>query len=383
MINDTEKTYIDFASKISFFEFVQEEFRKSDLDLNALGEELSLLKSKKIWNISDLSDYVKQYPKSFLIFQEIVQLLRFTNAQLIHFAFDIDRLNSINLEAIFEYMIFNIKHDEKFRKLYIGLTNKNLHKKLTYESFVEDINQYDKKYLVAVFKQAISKYTDRISKDFSILESRMIKKEFSDFSIRFSNYLLSNFKLNNTLETINLENFLRYKRIPIDTKSIHGNFAKIKISDILESKGFTNIDNLLADNKISIIKRNMEKQVESNLLKGGNIFCTEKYVEGVTKTTDKKLKKFDLIIFKDLCPKYLFEINFYSTEGTKIGINQDEYVALHNNIKQNFKGLEFHWITDGNYWLTAQGKKRFVNLLNYFGMIFNINLFMENINNFK
>ena len=84
-----------------------------------------------------------------------------------------------------------------------------------------------------------------------------------------------------------------------------------------------------------------------------------------------------------MCPKYLFEINFYSTEGTKIGINQDEYVALHNNIKQNFKGLEFHWITDGNYWLTAQGKKRFVNLLNYFGMIFNINLFMENINNFK
>lgn len=48
MINDTEKMYIDFASKISFFEFIQEEFRKSDLDLNALREELSLLKSKKI-----------------------------------------------------------------------------------------------------------------------------------------------------------------------------------------------------------------------------------------------------------------------------------------------------------------------------------------------
>lgn len=225
MINDTEKMYIDFASKISFFEFIQEEFRKSDLDLNALREELSLLKSKKNWNISDLSDYVKQYPKSFLIFQEIVQFLRFTNAQLIHFAFDIDKLNSINLEAIFEYMIFNIKHDEKFRKLYIGLINKNLHKKLTYEFFVEDINQYDKKYLVAVFKQAISKYTDRISKDFSILESRMIKREFSDFSIRFSNYLLSNFKLNNTLETINLENFLRYKRIPYRYKKYSREFC--------------------------------------------------------------------------------------------------------------------------------------------------------------
>ena len=102
MMGDTEKKYIDFASKISFFEFIQEEFRKSDLDLNILKEELSILKSKKKWNINDLSDYVKQYPKSFLIFQEIVQLLRFTNAQLIHFAFDIDRLNTLNLEAIFE-----------------------------------------------------------------------------------------------------------------------------------------------------------------------------------------------------------------------------------------------------------------------------------------
>lgn len=194
---------------------------------------------------------------------------------------------------------------------------------------------------------------------------------------------MSNFKLNNALETINLENFLRHKKIPIDTKSIHGNFAKIKISKILEDKGFVNIDNLLSDNKISVIKNDLGEQIEPNLLKGKNIFCTEKYVDGVTKTTDKKLKKFDLIIFSELHPRHLFEINFYSTEGTKIGINQDEYIDLHNNIKQNFKGLEFHWITDGNYWLTTQGKKRFTNLLNYFGTIFNINLLMENINNFK
>ncbi len=45
---------------------------------------------------NDLSDYIKQYPKSFLIFQEIVQLLRFTNTQIIHFTFDTENLNSIN-----------------------------------------------------------------------------------------------------------------------------------------------------------------------------------------------------------------------------------------------------------------------------------------------
>jgi len=162
-------------------------------------------------------------------------------------------------------------------------------------------------------------------------------------------------------------------------KGVNVGFVKHKKVKTLEP----NIDNLLSDNEISIIKYNLGEQIDSNLVKGKNIFCTEKYVEGVTKATDNKLKKFDLIIFKNFYTNYLFEINFYSTEGTKIGINQNEYIALHNNIKQNFKGSKFHWITDGNYWLTSQGEKRFLNLLNYFGTIYNINFFMENINNFK
>ncbi|MCX7641249.1 MAG: type II restriction endonuclease, partial [Elusimicrobiales bacterium] len=101
---------------------------------------------------------------------------------------------------------------------------------------------------------------------------------------------------------------------------------------------------------------------------------------GIIKTKDNKPKKFDLIIFKDLKPKYLFEINFYSTEGTKIGINQNEYIDLNEFIKNNFSDYRFYWITDGNYWLTSQGKARFLNLLRYFEQIFNINTFAEQIN---
>jgi hypothetical protein len=378
-MNDIERKYIEFASKISFFEFIQEEFRKSGLNIKTIEDELIILKNKESWNINELADYVKQYPKSFLIFQEIVQLLRFTNAQLIHFIFDIQRLNSLNLESVFEYMIFNIKYDEELRNLYVNLIDK----KMTYESLIENISEYDKKYLIATFKQSISKYIDKIFKDFSSLEKRIQKSEFADFAIRFSNYLLSNFKLNETLQSINIENFLKYKKIPIDTKSIHGNFAKIKIIKILASNGFTNIDNLLSDSKIKILKHNLEAQIDASILHNKPIFCTERYVEGVIKTKDKKLKKFDLIIFKDLRPKYLFEMNFYSTEGTKIGINQGEYIDVVTYIKQNFSKLEFYWITDGNYWLTPQGEERFMNLLQYFGTIYNINKFAENINSFK
>ena len=89
-----------------------------------------------------------------------------------------------------------------------------------------------------------------------------------------------------------------------------------------------------------------------------------------------------MIIFNDSKPRYLFEVNFYSTAGTKIGINQNEYIDLNNYIKKDFSNFKFYWITDGNYWLTTQGKVRFLNLLNHFDKIFNINIFAENVSNF-
>lgn len=378
-MNDIEQRYVEFASKISFFEFIQEEFRASDLNTKTLEDEIRILKDKESWNINELADYVKQYPKSFLIFQEIVQLLRFTNAQLIHFVFDIERLNSFNLESVFEYMIFNIKYDEELRKLFLGLIDK----KITFEVFTRNINQYDKKYLIATFKQSVSKYIDKILKKFPLLEKRIQKNEFADISIRFSNYLLNNLKLNETLQSINIENFLKYKKAPIDTKSIHGNFAKIKITKILESNGFRNIDNLLNSRNIKILKHNLGEQIDVSILQNKTVFCTERYVEGIVKPKDKNPKKFDLIIFKNQIPKYLFEVNFYSTEGTKIGINQGEYIDIETFIKQNFSELRFYWITDGNYWLTSQGKERYKNLLKHFKTVYNINSFAEGINSFK
>ncbi len=76
-------------------------------------------------------------------------------------------------------------------------------------------------------------------------------------------------------------------------------------------------------------------------------------------------------------------MNFYSTSGTKIGINQGEYVDLNNFMQKNFSDFEFYWITDGNYWLMTDGKNRYLNLLRYFDKIFNINTFEEHLKDFK
>jgi len=373
-----EKIYIDFASKVSFLEFIQDEFKYAEVPVEELRQEISLLKSRSQWNINDLSEYVKDYPRSFIIFQNIFQLLRFTNAQLIHFIFDVVKLNSLNIDAVFEYMILNFKHDLEFRKIYLKIINQ----KLEYNNFISHMNRYDKKYLIAIFKLTVSKYIDKILKNFDILEARIIKSEFEDFSIRFSNYLLNNLKLNETLDTINIEKYLRNKRIPLDAKSLHGNYPKIKIEKVLESNGYKNIDYLLNNAGIKILKYDLQEQINDSVLKNSKIFCTERYIDKIIKVKDSKLKKFDLIIFEDSKPKYLFETNFYSTAGTKIGINQNEYIDLNNYIKKNFSNFKFYWITDGNYWLTTQGKVRFLNLLNYFDKIFNINIFAENVNNF-
>lgn len=374
----SEEKYVSFISKVSFLEFIQEEFRTSNIPLKELKEEISLLESKKQWNINDLSDYIKKYPRSFIIFEEIFQLIRFTNAQLIHFIFDVVKLNSLNIDSIYEYLILNIKYDNEIRKIFL----KNIDQKLNYNNFIVNVSKYDKNYLIANFKLAISRYINKISKNFKILDERIRKNVFEDFSIRFSNYLLNNLKLNEVLCSINIKNYLQNKRMPIDTKGIHGNFAKIKVKNILENNGYKNIDNILNDRGINTLKYDLQQQLDVSNLKSLKIYCTERYVEKIIKSKDNKLKKFDLIIFSNNIPKYLFEMNFYSTEGTKIGINQNEYIDLDKYIKDNFSDFKFYWITDGNYWLTTQGKARFLNLLNYFDEIFNINIFAERLSDF-
>jgi hypothetical protein len=375
------EVYYDFASKVSFFEFIQEEFRSADIKVDEFKEELSHLMKRKKWNINNLSDYIKKYPRSFIIFEQLFQLLRFTNAQLIHFVFDVAKLNSNNLDAIYEYMILNLKYDPVFREIYLKLLSNNLECKVDYNEFVSNVDKYNKKLLIAIFKSSIAEYIDKISKDFNILENRIKKDVFEDFSIRFSNYLLNNLRLNEMLESINVEAYLRNKRIPIDTKSLHGNYPMIKIKEILKEEGYTNIDDILAKNNIKILKHDLRQQINIDI-NGNKIFCTEKYVEGIIKPKERGLKKFDLIIFDNFSPKYLFEINFYSTAGTKIGINQNEYIYLNEFIQKNFKDFKFYWITDGNYWLTPEGKRRYLNLLQYFDKILNINTFREFIKNF-
>ncbi|MEM0135365.1 MAG: DpnII family type II restriction endonuclease [Thermoplasmatales archaeon] len=377
-IDEANNKYIKFASKISFFEFgAQDEFRPTTVDVNALSKAIDELHGKNNWNIDDLSDYITRFPESFKLFENLFRLDRFSNTQLIHFLFDTAKLNSNNLNTVYEYSIFNLKFDKDIKDVFLNFVSKELNQRISYDNIVSDAGKISKDALIAYFKMVVNIYAINADKNIDYVKNRLRRKEFRDSSIRMANYVLNTLQLNNLLKTVKVKDYLQIKLVPIDTKSIHGNFLKNKLTNILDLAGVKNIDGELKKRGIDKLPQDLS---ESDLdVEIG--YCTEKKVEGINKASNEKMKKFDIIIIVKNKPKHLFEVNFYTTEGTKIGINEDEYVRLNESITKI--GLNnFHWITDGNYWLTKQGKERYINLLRRFSEIYNANMFEENIANF-
>jgi hypothetical protein len=376
MENNYNQKYVEFASNIHFYEFLQDEFKEPHFKLKEYLLEINKLDGKTNWDIDTLSNFLKTHPKSFDLFQEIFQLTRFTNTQLTHFLFDVTLLNNTNKNILKKYLIQNLEEDKYFYKLYITELKKT---KIEIDSnnLVKAINDNEVLFdsFIWIFKSVVSKYVlDSVAK-VEILHNRLSKDVFKDISERTAKYLINNLKLNNILKGIDIKEFLLNKRIGIDTKSIHGKFGNIKIKNILEKHKLINVDNIF--NELGI-KKLPRKLTNPQLEKYANkiVYVTEKYLEGISKRKDNKLKKFDFIIIHDLKPKILIETNFYSTSGTKIGINQGEYVDLKQDIEKLSNNYLFLWITDGNYWLTSDGHSRLLHLYTYFGdQILNYNLF--------
>ena len=100
----------------------------------------------------------------------------------------------------------------------------------------------------------------------------------------------------------------------------------------------------------------MEEQVASILNKAGikyrkEVFSTE-YPELSVLGEDKK--RFDFVIETNHC-KYLIEVNFYSSGGSKLNEVARAYSELSPKINA-VNGFKFVWITDGIGWKSASNK---------------------------
>ena len=365
--------YVDFASKISFYEFLQSEFKKPHFNVTKYKKEITFLKNKL--TIEHLTKIMGTHPKIIDIFEEIFQLKRFTNAQYINFCFDVNVLNNYEQELIMKYI------KNRVFKFENGKENKNFTE--IYDIVDSGPMKKDKEVIFNV-KRAITYYVDKFINKRAVLYSHL--ENSIDSRLRISKYLVENLNADSYLSSINIENFLKLKRHPIDTKGLHGEFGIMKITKILEDAGFINVDEKLSEKTLAITKPILNKDYQ-------NRFCylREKAVLGINKRKDRKPKVFDFILFYNTIPKVLIETNFYTTSGTKIGINQGEYVDLLEDVKKFNKAkgtmLKFIWITDGNYWLIKDGEKRFDNLKkNYFKNryeLLNYNLFKENLQEIK
>jgi len=379
-MSSEDEAYVAFAADISFLEFRHEEFGPTVIDVGKYSSEISELQSRKDWDINSLCDYLTRNPRSFNVFEALFREQRFSNAQLAHFFFDVDRLNSPTLDSVYEYAVLNLRNDRDL----LGLCERNL-TVLRPGSLMEQLlkNQSDdiKRLVVASFKMAISEYVSVIPNELAILKRRICVPEFSDSSIRLSNYLLTRLKLNQFLQSVNLSEYLSFKRRTRDIKGLHGKFGREKVIRVLEQNEFKCIDKLLKNAGVTVLKDDLRKQIGVDL-PHGKLYCTEKQVEGVAKLKEGRLKKFDVVLFSDGHPRHLFEVNFYTTSGTKIGINENEYVDLFETISKSGE-CEFHWITDGTYWLSSDGKQRYMRLLKRFGNVYNINTFARNLDKFR
>lgn len=361
--------YIEFASRISFFEFIQEEFSKPSFKISNYAEEFEMLKQPL--NIDILVDLLKNNPKTFDIFEQSLQLLRFTNAQYIHFLFDTEKLNNCEIDLIKVYAqksMFCFENDERNEK-YSELFNKNY------------TSEYLTDYIYSI-KKSVSDYADLCIKNKELLYYHIINS--INTRIRIANYLIYNLKLDEFAKAVDFKKYLEIKRKPKDTKNLHGKYGGIKISNSLLEQGIVDVSNKLLYKNISSKEINLPNEYLDKA-----VFVKEKCIEGILKRKNKKLKKFDFIILKAGLPYIAIETNFYSTFGTKIQINVNEYTDLLEDIyffnNSTSCNLNLCWITDGNFWLTNEGKTLFDNLKsNYFKKDFellNYNLFKINLDN--
>ena len=372
--------YIDFGSTISFYEFCQSEFKTPHFNLNNYKTEIDLL-AKSI-TTDYLVKILESNPKTFDIFEEILQLQCFTDAQYINFFFDVNTLNNADetiLRKHIENHIFkfeNGKQNNDFLEIYVTIAEKSIsefREMLFYTK--RAIVQYAKKLSVAKRPQARQLLYNHIVNSIAT-------------RLRIAKYLIENLNAVEQLAVIQLEKFLQFKRQPIDSKGLHGKFGIIKISSILDGDGFANVTHLVKTKELV-----PEKLIEVADDVPEFSYIKEKCISGIEKRKDRKCKKFDYVLLYKGKPRILIETNFYSTSGggTKIGINQGEYVDLNEDIKrfnsQNSCNLVFMWVTDGNYWLSGDGETRFTNLkTNYFTGEFellNFNLFKKSLTDLK
>ncbi|MDV3278029.1 MAG: type II restriction endonuclease [Nitrososphaerales archaeon] len=378
-----EEKYSLFASRVSFFEFRDDlpEFKRSDFDYSRIGDAVSGLQRGVPWQTERLTAFLAKNPQGAQAIEGLFQQFRFSDAQLTHFLFDVkEGLNVDDVNRLYDYAISNIQHDPHCQDLVLQEARASSGSLVTLDDLLTNSKRLGREMVVGIFKIVVSKYVSEASKEFGVFSRRMTSTQFG-VADRLADYSIRVLKLNDLLGAVNGIKYLENKQIPRDTKGLHGEYAQRRVEQALIAGKFRSLEPSLVKLGIGSLLPKMIDLGRVGLDPQGRYFCAQKMVEGVGELNGKE-KRFDFVLVVGGIPKHLFEVNFYATTGTKIGINEQEYVILHDVVKKKTQ-FEFHWITDGNYWLSPGGKRMFLRLLERFGEVYNLNTFAENLNSFS
>jgi len=361
---EIDRLYNHFSSMVHFLNPIGGESETAlGMNLVPYKDALDIIEQKGKFEHGELTNLLAEHPETFDLFEQILQLSNFTTAQWTFMMFDLDKLNSSDITEVTEYLLLNLKQDDHLRDCFIK-------KKIIDSGGVPsptEIQSRERTLFVLKAKQEIarmSKNRDSAHLHRRLSTSRSVRE-------RVARYLLDVKALNCVLEGVRPRAYLTNKRKVADTKSAHGKYGSTILSTRLKEAGFKECGDL------DICKQKMiQRRGTTQLMLSQDTefcYCTEKQVESAANPgtsissesgSGKPLsKRFDFVLLYQSKPRVVIETNFYTTSGSKIGVNEKEYLSLHRYIKQNEKGLRFIWVTDGNYWLTSTGRKTFEKLV--------------------
>jgi hypothetical protein len=108
---------------------------------------------------------------------------------------------------------------------------------------------------------------------------------------RIAKYFIENLKADEMSHAIDFKKFLKIKRLPKDTKGIHGKFGTIKVSKIFFDNNIEDITNTVKS-KVIPLKTPMVQDEFMNRF----VYVREKTIEHVLIRKKMKPKKFDFIL---------------------------------------------------------------------------------------
>ena len=362
---EIEEKYTRFSGLVHFLDPVKDpEETPIELNLTHYQATFDFLDQNPVITVENLSNLFETAPESIRIFELILQLSNFTSAQQTYLMFNLELVNSSKIDESVGYILGELERDKELREQARKdgiLISDSVPK-------VEQLDSNEKYSLLAELKRLIAKQSKK--KGTRLLQERL--RISKDTRKRVAEYLIEKRSLNDILSGIKPRLFIEQRRIPHDTKSAHGKYAASMLENILKDFRFKcNDDEGPCSNKMiqrfGIIQESLsddenpfsyckEKEVES-INHPGSPISSESVSRGV-----QVAKRFDFVLLYRNQPKVVIETNFYTTSGSKIGINEKEYLSLHEKIARTNEKLRFIWVTDGSYWLTKTGLKSFAKL---------------------